>query len=76
MTKGQRDTQIQQERDRKTKREEETGLRGRRRMKLRQIAFTHFSYIYLKQIFTVTAFQATGCEISPSAQAPKDLIQT
>lgn len=35
-----------------------------------------FSYSYLKQIFTVTAVQATGSEISPSAQAPEDLIQT
>lgn len=76
MTKGQRDTQIQHERDRKTKREEETEIGGRRKKKLTQIAFTHFSYIYLKQIFTVTAVQATGSEISPSAQAPEDLIQT
>lgn len=33
------DTQIQQERDKKTKREEETGRRGKRRIKLSQIAF-------------------------------------
>lgn len=35
-----------------------------------------FFYIDLKQIFTVSAVQATGSEISPSAQAPEDVIQT
>lgn len=50
------------------------GSRGRE--SLTQIEFTHFSYIDLKQIFTVSAIQATGSEISPSTQAPEDLILT
>lgn len=49
---------------------------GRGRARLTQIEFTRFSYIDLKQIFTVSAIQATGSEISPSTQAPEDLIQT
>lgn len=77
VTKGLRETLMHLERDRKTKRERRRGVwwcRGRKR--LTQIAFTSFSSIDLKQIFTVSAVQATGSEISPSAQTPEDLIQT
>lgn len=69
VTEGQRDAQKQQERRRKTKREE------RKRKGLTKIEFTRFSYIDLKQIFTLSPVQATSNEISTSAQAPGDLIQ-
>lgn len=79
--KGQRDTKIQPKRegegDRKTMRTEEKSFGGEGgRKKLTQIEFARFSSIDLKQIFIMSALQATGSEISPSAQAPEDLTQT
>lgn len=78
VTKGQRETPKHNSREtERQRREEETGTGGRKEKKdVTQIAFTRFSYIYLKQIFAVTGVQATGCEISPSAQAPEAPIQT
>lgn len=66
--------QRQKDKERGGKGFRRRGRRGRKR--LTQIEFTSFSYIDLKQIFTVSAVQATGSEISPFTQAPEDLIQT
>ena len=41
-------------------------------MQLTQIEFTSFSYIDLKQIFTMSAVQATDSEISPCTPARND----
>ena len=59
-------TEWVRERDREREREkdkEREGGRGRKR--LTQIEFTRFSCADLKQIFSASAVQATGSEISP-----------
>lgn len=78
VTKGQRYTPIQQERARKTKREEErvgfVGAEGEREVDPDSV-YPFFLHWFETDLHCA-ALQATGSEISPSARSPDDLIQT